>query len=50
MFLLPSYIHSFSFLSDDRFKASTKAIPPHSAIYIFLLEMRVSPPVLKVIQ
>ena len=25
-------IHSFSILSDDRFKASSKTIPPHSAI------------------
>jgi len=25
-------IHSFSILSDDRFKASSKRIPPHSAI------------------
>jgi hypothetical protein len=24
--------HSFSILSDDRFKASSKTIPPHSAI------------------
>jgi hypothetical protein len=25
-------IHPFSILSDDRFKASSKTIPPHSAI------------------
>ena len=25
-------IHSFSILSDDRFKASSKTIPPYSAI------------------
>ena len=25
-------IHSFSIVSDDRFKASSKTIPPHSAI------------------
>jgi len=27
-----SFIHSFSILSDDRSKASSKTIPPHSAI------------------
>jgi citrate lyase synthetase len=27
-----NHIHSFSILSDDRFKASSKTIPPHSAI------------------
>jgi hypothetical protein len=26
------FIHSFSILSDDRSKASSKTIPPHSAI------------------
>jgi hypothetical protein len=26
------YIHSFNILSDDRFKASSKTIPPRSAI------------------
>ena len=26
------YVHSFSNLSDDRSKASSKTIPPHSAI------------------
>jgi hypothetical protein len=26
------FIHSFSLLSDDRFRTSSKAIPPHSAI------------------
>ena len=26
------YIHSFSILSDDRSKASSKRIPPHNAI------------------
>ena len=45
-----SFIHSFSILSDDRSKASSKTIPPHSAIQSFLLQMRVSSPVLKVIQ
>ena len=44
------FIHSFSILSDDRFKVSSKTIPPHSAIQRFLLQMRVSSPVLKVIQ
>ena len=29
---LSIFIHSFSILSDDRSKASTKTIPPHSAI------------------
>jgi len=28
----PCFVHSFSILSDDRFKASSKTIPPHSAI------------------
>ena len=31
-FLLSSFIHSLSILSDDRSKASSKTIPPHSAI------------------
>ena len=38
------------FLSDDRSKASSKTIPPHSAIQSLLFQMRVSSPVLKVIQ
>ena len=42
--------HSFSSLSYDRFKASSKASSPHIAIQIFLLQMRVSSPFLKVIQ
>ena len=37
-------------LSNDRSKASSKTIPPHSAIYSFLLQLTVSSPVLKVIQ
>ena len=37
-------------LSNDRSKASSKKIPPHSAIYSFLLQLTVSSPVLKVIQ
>ena len=37
-------------LSNDRSKASFKTIPPHSAIYNFLLQLTVSSPVLKVIQ
>ena len=45
-----SFIHSFSILSDDRSKASSKTMPPHSAIQSFLLQMRVSSPVLKVVQ
>ena len=32
MMLYSQYIHSFSILSDDRSKASSKTIPPHSAI------------------
>ena len=43
-------IHSFSILSDDRFKASSKTMPPHIAIQSLLLQMRISSPVLKVIQ
>jgi len=43
-------IHSFSILSDDRSKASSKTVPPHSAIKRLLLQMRISSPVLKVIQ
>ena len=42
--------HSFSILSDDRSKASSKMMPPHSAIQNLLLQMRISSPVLKVIQ
>jgi len=45
-----SFIHSFSILSDDRSKASSKTIPPHSAIQSLFLQMRISSPVLKVIQ
>ena len=41
---------SFSNLFDDRSNASSKTVPPHSAIQSFLLQMRVSYPVLKVIQ
>ena len=37
-------------LSNDRSKASSRTIPPHSAIYSFLLQLTVSSPVLKVIQ
>ena len=37
-------------LSNDRSKASSKTIPPHSAIKSFLLQLTVSSPVLKVIQ
>jgi len=45
-----SIIHSFSSLSYDRSKASSKASSPHSAIQSFLFQMRVAPPFLKVIQ
>ena len=37
-------------LSKDRSKASSKTIPPHSAIQSFLLQLTESSPVLKVIQ
>jgi len=37
-------------LSKDRSKASSKTIPPHSAIYSFLLQLTVSYPVLKFTQ
>jgi len=43
-------IHSFSSLSYDRSKASSKASSPHSAIQSFLFHMRVFSPFLKVIQ
>jgi hypothetical protein len=43
-------LHSLSSLSCDRSKASPKASSPHSAIYSFLLQMKVSPPFLKVVQ
>jgi len=51
-FLMQKYKrnHSFSSLSYDRSKASSKASSPHSAIQSFLLQMRVSSPFLKVIQ
>ena len=41
---------SSSSLSDDRFKASSKTIRPYNTIQSFLLQMRVSSSVLKVIQ
>jgi len=47
---LSSFIHSFSILSDDRSKASSKTMPPYSAMQSLLLQMRISSPVLKVIQ
>jgi len=43
-------IHSFSSLSYDRSKASSKVSSPHSSIQSFLFQMRVSSPFLKVIQ
>jgi hypothetical protein len=45
-----AFIHSFSSLSYDRSKASSKVSSPHSAIQSLLLQMRVSSPLLKVIQ
>ena len=44
------YYYSVCCLSDDRSKASSKTIPPHSAIQNLIFQMRVSSPVLKVIQ
>jgi hypothetical protein len=44
------FIHSFSSLSYDRSKASSKASSLHNAIQSFLFQMRVSSPFLKVIQ
>jgi len=41
---------SFSSLSCERSKASSRASSPHSAIQSFLFQMRVSSPFLKVIQ
>ena len=41
---------SSSSLSDDRFETSSKTIPPHIAIQSFLLQMRISSSVLKLIQ
>jgi hypothetical protein len=43
-------IHSFSNLSYERYKTSSKASSPHSAVQIFLFQMRVPSPFLKVIQ
>ena len=48
--ILRKFIQSFSRLSYDRSKASSKASSSHSAILSFLLQMRVSSPFLKVIQ
>jgi hypothetical protein len=42
--------NSFSSLSYDRCKASSKASSPHSVIQSFLFQMKVSSPFLKVIQ
>ena len=50
LFISDRYIHSFSSLSYDRSKTSSKANSPHSAIQSFLFQMRVSSPFLKVIQ
>jgi hypothetical protein len=49
-FVLICGFHSFSSLSYDRSKASSKASSPHSAIKSFVFQMRVSSPFLKVIQ
>jgi len=46
LILIHSFIHSFSSLSYDRSKASSKASSPHSVIQSFLLQMRVSSPFL----
>ena len=42
-------IHSFSSLSYDRSKVSSKASSPHSAIQSFLFQMKVSSPSLKIV-
>ena len=49
-FMVYTYIIIITNLSNNRSKASSKTIPPHSAIYSFLLQLTVSSPVLKVIQ
>ena len=41
------FIHSFIILSDDRSKASSKMMPPHSVIQSLLLQMRIFSPFLK---
>ena len=46
---LPTVIHSFSSLSYDRSKTSSKASFPHSAIQSFLLQMSVPSPFLKLV-
>jgi hypothetical protein len=48
-FLNKEFIYSFSSLSYDRSKSSSKASSPHSAIQSFLFQMRVSSPFFKVI-
>jgi len=50
LYVPPGFIHSSSILSDDRSKASSKTMPTHSAIHSFFLQIRISSPVLKVIQ
>jgi len=47
---LNTVLSVFSILSDDRSKASSKTMPSYSAMQSLLLQMRISPPVLKVIQ
>ena len=49
-YLGTTFIHSFSILSDDRSKASSKTMPPYSAMQSLLLQMRISSPDLKAIQ
>ena len=49
-FIFLELIHSFSILSDHMSKASSKTMSPNSAIQSLLLQMRISFPVLKVIQ
>jgi len=48
--IAPCILISFSSLSYDRSKTSSKASSPHSAIQSFLFQMTVSSPFLKVIQ
>jgi len=43
---IPFILHSFSILLDDRSKTFCKTLLPHSAIQSFLIQMRISTPVL----
>ena len=43
---IPFILHSFSILVDDRSKTFCKTLLPHSAIQSFLIQMKISTPVL----